>query len=198
MEIWTLCRTWYKLMTFKSRNESRNSLTPARRGFAVRADFWRLWWLRATMSQRQQRATDTVTFAPRWKHLWRQHGITGGTLAGILTCGFARGRRTLFANVRSSLLGKNQRGETPLLLAIRWNRFVVAREILKHSAMKQESLPNLYHIIRDHLEVLWAAERGRDFLSKDLLPRYLLNSEVSVNKYKGLSPPPVSCHQSLW
>ena len=25
-----------------------------------------------------------VTIAPRWKHLWRQHGITGGTLSRIL------------------------------------------------------------------------------------------------------------------
>ena len=53
-------------------------------GFAVKADFWRLWWFSVVMSECQQRATDTVTIAPRWKHLWCQHGITGGTLAHIL------------------------------------------------------------------------------------------------------------------
>ena len=31
------------------------------------------------MSECQQCATNAVTIAPRWKHLWRQHGITGGT-----------------------------------------------------------------------------------------------------------------------
>ena len=36
------------------------------------------------MSERQQRATDSMTTAPRWKHLWCQHGIIGGTLAHIL------------------------------------------------------------------------------------------------------------------
>ena len=38
------------------------------------------------MSERQQRTTDAVTIAPRWKHLWCQHGITGGTLARNLAC----------------------------------------------------------------------------------------------------------------
>ena len=36
------------------------------------------------MSDRQQCAADVVTIAPRWKHLWYQNGITGGTLARIL------------------------------------------------------------------------------------------------------------------
>ena len=36
------------------------------------------------MSKHQQHATDAVTIAPRWKHLWCQHGVTGGMLAHIL------------------------------------------------------------------------------------------------------------------
>ena len=36
-----------------------------------------------TTSATRYRWSDNRT-KPRWKHLWRQHGITGGTLAGIL------------------------------------------------------------------------------------------------------------------
>ena len=35
-------------------------------------------------SERQQCATDAGTIAPRWIHLWHQHGIIDGTLACIL------------------------------------------------------------------------------------------------------------------
>ena len=47
-------------------------------GFAVKADFRRLYWLSIITSERQQRATHTIAIAPRWKPLWRQHVITSG------------------------------------------------------------------------------------------------------------------------
>ena len=104
-------------------------------GFAVRADFRRLYPANAKTptccpsDDNRTKVTNPVTsartlwwhvgpyfwpadltltanpIAPRWKHLWHQPGITGGTLAWFgpyLICGFAHGWRTLLGVLLSA------------------------------------------------------------------------------------------------
>ena len=83
---WLLLFLYKTLWQYSSPLPLVSSPPPPPIGVAVKADFWCLEWLSAITSEGQQCATDAVTIAPRWKHLWHQHGITGGMLARILAC----------------------------------------------------------------------------------------------------------------